>query len=125
MNDDDSRLNIDRPSLQLLAALLLDRVGLKITPDGYYGLRLALVARMPALGLFDASEYVRRLRQLAGETELRALLPLVTVGKTEFFRDARQFQGLEQVLLLVNHVGDHHVLDAALRRARAGVEPQK
>ena len=99
MNDDDSRLNIDRPSLQLLAALLLDRVGLKITPDGYYGLRLALVARMPALGLFDASEYVRRLRQLAGETELRALLPLVTVGKTEFFRDHRQFEGLEQVLI--------------------------
>ncbi len=98
-NDDDSRLNIDRPSLQQLAALLLDRVGLKITPDGYYGLRLALVARMPALGLFDASEYVRRLRQLAGEAELRALLPLVTVGKTEFFRDARQFQALEKVLI--------------------------
>ena len=45
-NDDDSRLNIDRPSLQLLAGLLLDRVGLKITPDGYYGLRLALVAAL-------------------------------------------------------------------------------
>ena len=99
MTDDDSRLNIDRPSLQLLAALLLDKVGLKITPDGYYGLRLALVARMPALGLFDASEYVRRLRQLAGETELRALLPLVTVGKTEFFRDSRQFGALENVII--------------------------
>jgi len=91
--------SIDRPALQQLAALLLDRVGLKITPDGYYGLRLALLARMPALGLSDASEYVRRLRQLAGEAELRSLLPLVTVGKTEFFRDARQFKALETTLI--------------------------
>ncbi len=91
--------DIDRPALQQLAALLLDRVGLKITPDGYYGLRLALLARMPALGLSDASEYVRRLRLPAGEEELRSLLPLVTVGKTEFFRDARQFKALEQTLI--------------------------
>lgn len=92
-------LHIDRAALEQLSALLLERAGLRITPDGYYGLRLALQARMPALGLADAAEYVRRLRQLAGETELRALLPLVTVGKTEFFRDARQFQSFgEQVL---------------------------
>lgn len=80
-------LNIERAALEQLSALLLERAGLKITPDGYYGLRLALQARMPALGLSDAADYVRRLRQLAGEAELRALLPLVTVGKTEFFRD--------------------------------------
>jgi chemotaxis protein methyltransferase CheR len=91
-------LTIERAALEALAALLLERAGLKITPDGYYGLRLALQARMPALGLVDASEYVRRLRQLAGEHELRALLPLVTVGKTEFFRDARQFGAFESQL---------------------------
>jgi chemotaxis protein methyltransferase CheR len=95
----ESPLAIDRPALEALAALLLDRAGLKITPDGYYGLRLALQARMPALGLSDAQDYVRRLRQLAGEHELRSLLPLVTVGKTEFFRDTRQFTALEQVIL--------------------------
>lgn len=89
-------LNIERPALEALAALLLERAGLKITPDGYYGLRLALQARMPALGLSDATDYVRRLKQLAGETELRALLPLVTVGKTEFFRDSRQFEAFEK-----------------------------
>lgn len=89
-------LHIERPALEALAALLLERAGLKITPDGYYGLRLALQARMPALGLSDATDYVRRLKQLAGESELRALLPLVTVGKTEFFRDARQFEAFEK-----------------------------
>ncbi len=88
-------LSIERGALEQLAFLLLERAGLKITPDGYYGLRLALQARMPALGLSDAQEYVRRLKQLAGEHELRALLPLVTVGKTEFFRDTRQFSAFE------------------------------
>lgn len=87
---------IERAALDQLAALLLERAGLKITPDGYAGLRLALHARMPVLGLSDASDYVGRLRQLSGEEELRALMPLVTVGKTEFFRDARQFLAFER-----------------------------
>lgn len=92
-------LSIERPSLELLAALLLERAGLKITPDGYYGLRLALQARMPALGITDATEYVGRLKQRAGEQELRSLIPLVTVGKTEFFRDTRQFLAFERDVL--------------------------
>jgi chemotaxis protein methyltransferase CheR len=92
-------LSIERPALDALATLLLERVGLKIAPDGYHGLKLALSARMPALGIDDASEYVRRLRELAGEHELRSLLPLVTVGKTDFFRDAKQFHALGAKLL--------------------------
>ncbi|MDP1824578.1 MAG: CheR family methyltransferase [Archangium sp.] len=100
-------LSIERPSLELLAALLLERAGLKITPDGYYGLRLALQARMPALGITDATEYVGRLKQRAGEQELRSLIPLVTVGKTEFFRDTRQFLSFER-----------HVLPQVMERGR-------
>ncbi len=101
-------LTIEKPALDQLAALLLERAGLKISVDGYHGLKLALSARMPALGISDAEEYVRRLRQLAGEHELRSLLPLVTVGHTEFFRDARQFRALEA-----------NILPRALREARA------
>lgn len=104
--------SIDRSALEQLAALLLERAGLKVTPDGYMGLRLALQARMPALGLDDASEYVRRLKQLAGEHELRALLPLVTVGKTEFFRDSRQFAAFENEIF-------PELLKLARREARA------
>jgi len=89
----------ERSALDALAALLLERAGLKITPDGYHSLRLALSARMPALGLSDADDYVQRLRGLAGEHELRALLPYVTVGKTDFFRDPRQMQALESRLI--------------------------
>ncbi|MBI3184271.1 MAG: tetratricopeptide repeat protein [Myxococcales bacterium] len=95
----DPVLIIDPAALDQLAALLHDRAGLKITPDGYHGLKLALAARMPALGIAEAAEYVRRLNGLAGEHELRSLLPLVTVGKTEFFRDAKQFRALEKSVL--------------------------
>lgn len=89
-------LIIERRALEQLAALLLERAGLKITADGFQGLKLALSERMPALGLTDPEDYVRRLQELAGERELRSLLPLVTVGKTDFFRDAAQFRALEK-----------------------------
>jgi chemotaxis protein methyltransferase CheR len=92
-------LNITETDLAQLAFLLLDRAGLKVGQDGYYGLKLALSARMPALGIGDADEYVRRLKGVTGEHELRSLLPLVTVGHTEFFRDPRQFRAMEQRVL--------------------------
>jgi chemotaxis protein methyltransferase CheR len=98
-------LTVTSRALQQLAALLLERAGLKITPDGYHSLRLALSTRMPVLGLDNSEEYVRRLRGM--EDELRALLPLVTVGHTEFFRDPKQFRALES-----------HILPEALARAR-------
>ncbi|WNG47976.1 tetratricopeptide repeat protein [Archangium minus] len=98
-------LTVTSRALQQLASLLLERAGLKITPDGYHSLRLALSTRMPAVGLADAEEYVRRLR--TAEDELRALLPLVTVGHTEFFRDPKQFRALES-----------RILPEALARAR-------
>ncbi|MFL5352421.1 CheR family methyltransferase [Archangium sp.] len=90
-------LTVTSKALQQLASLLLERAGLKITPDGFHSLRLALTTRMPAVGIEDAEEYVRRLRNV--EDELRALLPLVTVGHTEFFRDPKQFRALESRIL--------------------------
>ncbi|HSP81284.1 MAG TPA: protein-glutamate O-methyltransferase, partial [Myxococcaceae bacterium] len=98
-------LTVTSRALQQLASLLLERAGLKITPDGYHSLRLALSTRMPLMGVVDPEEYLRRLR--SDENELRALLPLVTVGHTEFFRDPKQFQALEQ-----------RILPEALQRAR-------
>nr|WP_236673250.1 CheR family methyltransferase [Comamonas sp. JC664] len=85
--------------LQQLAALLLERAGLKITPDGFHSLRLALSTRMPVLGLDEPEHYIQRLTGPGGEEELRSLLPLVTVGHTEFFRDAKQFRALEKRVL--------------------------
>ncbi|NNB94685.1 tetratricopeptide repeat protein [Corallococcus exiguus] len=92
-------LNVGNKVLQQLSALLLERAGLKITLDGYHSLRLALSTRMPVLGLSDPEKYLQKLMGVSGEEELRALLPLVTVGHTEFFRDAKQFRALEQSVL--------------------------
>ncbi|NTX17599.1 tetratricopeptide repeat protein [Myxococcus sp. CA056] len=92
-------LNVSNKVLQQLAALLLERAGLKITPDGFHSLRLALSTRMPALGVEEPERYLQRLTGAGGEEELRSLLPLVTVGHTEFFRDGKQFRALEKSVL--------------------------
>ncbi|HVP66549.1 MAG TPA: CheR family methyltransferase [Anaeromyxobacteraceae bacterium] len=83
-----------------MAAVLRERTGLAIRPDGYLALRLALRARMAELGreVADWDAYLALFRRPAGDDELRRLLPLVTVGKTSFFRDERQFRALEAIL---------------------------
>jgi chemotaxis protein methyltransferase CheR len=83
-----------------LATLLHERTGLAARADGHLPLRLALAARLRELGdrAPSAGSYLELLRSPAGEEELRRLLPLVTVGKTSFFRDERQFRALESLL---------------------------
>jgi chemotaxis protein methyltransferase CheR len=83
-----------------MAALLKERVGLHVRQDGHSALRIALAARLDELGpaVRDAAAYVALLKGDAGDDELRRLLPLVTVGKTSFFRDERQFRALEALL---------------------------
>lgn len=83
-----------------LGALLKERVGLHVRPDGYAALKIALAARLEELRVAvpDPAAYVALLRSSSGDEELRRLLPLVTVGKTSFFRDERQFRALEALL---------------------------
>ncbi|HEY6099601.1 MAG TPA: CheR family methyltransferase [Anaeromyxobacter sp.] len=83
-----------------LAALLKERVGLHIRQDGHSALKIALAARLDELRVTvpDPAAYVALLRSPSGDEELRRLLPLVTVGKTSFFRDERQFRALEALL---------------------------
>jgi len=82
-----------------LAAVLKERVGLHVRPEGHAALRLAVTARLDELaGVADGDAYLRLLRGEDGDDELRRLLPLVTVGKTSFFRDERQFRALAALL---------------------------
>jgi len=82
-----------------LAALLKERVGLHVRQDSTSALRIALAARLEELAeVGDASGYLALLRSEQGDEELRRLLPLVTVGKTSFFRDDRQFRALAALL---------------------------
>ncbi|HTP24710.1 MAG TPA: CheR family methyltransferase [Anaeromyxobacteraceae bacterium] len=81
-----------------LAALLKERVGLNIRPEGFSVLRLALGARFddadrPRVAPKDYLDVLRR-----DEKELRRLLPLLTVGKTSFFRDKAQFEALAALM---------------------------
>ncbi len=83
-----------------MAALLKARVGLHVRREGYGALKLALSARIEELDgkVKGAAPYLELLRSQAGEEELRRLLPLVTVAKTAFFRDERQFGALSALL---------------------------
>ncbi|MBI5068437.1 MAG: tetratricopeptide repeat protein [Deltaproteobacteria bacterium] len=83
-----------------LAALLQERVGLQVRPEGQGALRLAVMARFedPRPPPVSLAGYLAHLRSAEGDEELRRLLPLVTVGKTHFFRDQRQFQALAELL---------------------------
>jgi chemotaxis protein methyltransferase CheR len=91
---------VETSHLAALAAMLKERVGLHIRPDSYSALRLAVTARLDLLhqATPGAEEYLALLGGPTGDEELRQLLPLVTVGKTSFFRDERQFQALDALL---------------------------
>ncbi|MBL0276638.1 MAG: tetratricopeptide repeat protein [Anaeromyxobacter sp.] len=104
---------VDPVLLAELAAILKARVGLHIRPDSFSALRLAVAARLEQLGPAapDPAGYLGLLDSGRGDDELRRLLPLVTVGKTNFFRDERQFGALAALL------------PGLLARARAGGPP--
>jgi chemotaxis protein methyltransferase CheR len=93
-------LAVEPAVLRDLAALLQERTGLAARAEAHLPLRLALSARLGELGerAPSAAAYLELLRSPAGEEELRRLLPLVTVGKTSFFRDERQFRALRALL---------------------------
>jgi len=89
-----------REELGRLAALLRERVGLHLRPDGHAALRIAWRARYedPSPPPVPPEEYLSLLRSPEGEEEVRRLLPLVTVGKTDFYRDEGQFAALRRLL---------------------------
>ena len=94
------RLELQGEHLADLASLLKERVGLHVRPEGYTALTIALSARFEALNgrIRSSLGYLELLRSPEGDEELRRLLPLVTVGKTAFFRDERQFRALAAMM---------------------------
>ena len=61
--------------------------------------RRALETRMMQLGVSSSSDYVKLLESPEGIDELRYLISLVTVGKTEFFRDETQLTAFSKRVL--------------------------
>lgn len=132
--------DIPEAAVARLAKLLLERIGLRPATEAQIGLRLALRARLEALGCEDPYAYVEWLEG-GNEVELRALLPLVTVGKTDFFRDSNQFRALrarvfpELIMLARQEMRPVRIWSAgcatgeepyslAMLAAELGVEPQ-
>lgn len=90
-------MRISEAHLASLATLLRERVGFEVRPETHSLLRLALSERLRGSEEGqDVGRYLEALRERSDELE--RLLPLVTVGKTSFFRDAGQFRALEAVL---------------------------
>jgi len=88
---------LDARQMERLTRLLQERVGLHVRPDGWASLRLAVSARLgPRPTTAQIESWLDALAE--SEEELRRLLPLVTVGKTSFFRDERQFAALAELL---------------------------
>ncbi|MBS2030373.1 MAG: hypothetical protein JST54_20895 [Deltaproteobacteria bacterium] len=92
-------MELRRTDVEALGKLLLERAGLKLAADGEFGLTMALRGRMQTLGMHGSAQYLNYVHGPEQDAELHRLLPLVTVGKTDFFRDARQFDALKRKLL--------------------------
>lgn len=91
-----------------VAALCLNRAGLKVDPDKPYLIesRLAPVARRE--GYSSSHEFVTALRDRADDRQCWAAVEAMALAESEFFRDRRVFDALVQSVL------------PALAQARAG-----
>jgi chemotaxis protein methyltransferase CheR len=112
-----------------VAALLRERVGLHVRAEGLPALRLAVAARFehevpPSV---PPTGYLALLRAggAEGDEELRRLLPLVTVGKTSFFRDEKQFAALAALVpdLLARRRGEGRRISIWSAGCATGEEP--
>ncbi|HET9593956.1 MAG TPA: CheR family methyltransferase [Anaeromyxobacteraceae bacterium] len=112
-----------------VAALLRERVGLHVRAEGLPALRLALAARfehqVPPPVPPDGYLALLRGGGAVGDEELRRLLPLVTVGKTSFFRDEKQFAALAALVpdLLGRGRGEGRAISIWSAGCATGEEP--
>lgn len=89
-------MRITDEQLESLAHLLRERVGFEVRAEGHNLLRSALSERLRREAEPNVEGYLRKLKD--EEDELEHLLPLVTIGKTSFFRDPGQFRALASLL---------------------------
>lgn len=83
--------------MKAIENLLRERIGLDAASIGVSLIERCVRLRMKALGLREAHEYLRRVRE--SEAEWRELIESVVVPETWFFRDRQAFEALVQVVL--------------------------
>jgi chemotaxis protein methyltransferase WspC len=80
-------------ALAAIEVLLAKRIGLDVASTGPELIHRSVQARMQAVGFLDAELYARLVE--TDEAELRALIDLVVVTESWFFRDLRPFLRLQ------------------------------
>jgi len=95
------RLNpqFSKKDFNLIQRLVQSQIGILIKPGKQNFLGIKLAPRLRQLGLTSFSAYYRYLLTPEGIPELRYLVNIVAIDKTEFFRGERQFQLLRQSVL--------------------------
>ena len=119
-------MDLRHSDIELLGQILNERAGLRLASEGEFGLTLAMRSRMQTLGIAHSAQYLSLIRGDGQDLELHRLLPLVTVGKTDFFRDARQFHAVERALfpkMLDRARHDHRPLSLWSAACATGEEP--
>ena len=81
------------------AGLVYAASGIHLTPQKKELLRARLRKRLRALGLDSYREYFGVVTAEGADGELKALLDVVSTNKTEFFREAKHFDHLRDVVV--------------------------
>lgn len=90
-------IEVAAEQLLVLGELLGERIGFRLGHESEGALRMALHDRLgPQPSRLEIERYLEALKR--DDAELRRLLPLITVGKTGFYRDQGQFDAFRALL---------------------------
>ena len=73
--------------------------GIDLQPGKEALVQARLVRRLSALGLSSFFQYVRLLSEDSSGSELRRMVDALTTNQTSFFREPRQFEFLDEILI--------------------------
>jgi chemotaxis protein methyltransferase CheR len=97
--DESGEPSLNDEQFRCFRDLIARRAGIYLHGADRDTLRDHLLARMDRCGTASFADYFRRLGPSAEDRELQALLDLLTVQETYFFRDQAQFMALQRYVL--------------------------
>jgi chemotaxis protein methyltransferase CheR len=97
--DETGEPSLSEEEFRRFRDLIARRSGIYIHAADRDALRGRLLARMGPAGATSFADYFRRLGSSADGSEFQALLDLVTIQETYFFRDQAQFMALQRYVL--------------------------
>lgn len=95
----ESETELSDGDFRRFAGLVYAASGIHLTEQKRELLRARLRKRLRALGLHSYRDYFTVVTAAGAEGELKALLDVVSTNKTEFFREAKHFEHLRDVVV--------------------------